>query len=93
MNKINFNLKLKKKITFLICLSLVIFSFKNFDRIFKEYKKYNYNPFINAHYFVNDNSNHFKELFFLAERNRIKDGEKFYIVLNRDLIKKIQLNE
>ena len=93
VNKINFNLKLNKKITFLICLSFVIFSFKNFDRIFKEYKKYNYNPFINAHYFVNDNSNHYKEIFLRAERNRIKDGKKFYIVLNRDLIDKIQLNK
>ena len=90
--KLNLNFKLKKKITFLICLSFVFFSLKNVDRIFKENKKYNYNPFTNAHYFVNDNSNHYKELFLRAERNRIKDGKKFYIVLNRDLINKIQLN-
>ena len=87
------NFKLKKKITFLICLSFVFFSLKNVDRIFKEYKKYNYNHFTNAHYFVNDNSNHYRELFLQAEKNRIKDGKKFYIVLNRDLIKKIQLNK
>ena len=91
--KLNLNFKLKKKITFLICLSFVFFSLKNVDRIFKEYKKYNYNPLTNAHYFVNDNSNHFRELFLQAEKNRIKDGKKFYIVLNRDLIKKIQLNK
>ena len=91
--KLNLNFKLKKKVTFLICLSFVFFSLKNVDRIFKENKKYNYNPFTNAHYFVNDNSNHYKELFLRAERNRIKDGKKFYIVLNRDLIKKINLNK
>ena len=91
--KLNLNLKLKKKITFLICLSFAFFSLKNIDRIFKENNKYNYNPFINAHYFVNDNSNHYKEIFLRAERNRIKDGKKFYIVLNRDLINKIQLNK
>ena len=91
--KLNLNFKLKKKITFLICLSFVFFSLKNVDRIFKEYKKYNFNPFTNAHYFVNDNSNHYRELFLRAEKNRIKDGKKFYIVLNRDLIKKIQLNK
>ena len=91
--KLNLNFKLKKKITFLICLSFAFFSLKNIDRIFKENNKYNYNPFINAHYFVNDNSNHYKEIFLRAERNRIKDGKKFYIVLNRDLINKIQLNK
>ena len=91
--KLNLNFKLKKKITFLICLSFVFFFLKNVDRIFKEYKKYNYNPFTNVHYFVNDNSNHYRELFLRAEKNRIKDGKKFYIVLNRDLIKKIQLNK
>ncbi len=91
--KLNLNFKLKKRITFLICLSFAFFSLKNIDRIFKENNKYNYNPFINAHYFVNDNSNHYKELFLRAERNRIKDGKKFYIVLNRDLINKIQLNK
>ena len=84
VGKINFNLKLKKKITFLICLSFAVFSFKNVDRIFEEYKKYKYNPFVNAHYFVNDNSNPYEERLLRAERNRIKDGKKFYIVLKRD---------
>ena len=83
-SKLKLNFKLKKKITFLICISFAFFSLKNIDRIFKENNKYNYNPFINAHYFVNDNSNHYKEIFLRAERNRIKDGKKFYIVLKRD---------
>ena len=92
-NKLDLKLKLKKKIIFLICLSFIFFNFKNVDRILNEYKKYGYNPFTNAHYFIDDNSNHYKKLFLSAEKNRNKDRMKFYIVLNRDLIKKIQLNK
>ncbi len=91
--KLNLTSKLKKKISFLIFISFSIFLFKNIDRILKESKKYNYNPLINAHYFMNNNSNHFNELFVKAEKKRKIDGKKFYIVLDKDLIKKIQLNK
>ncbi|ARJ47528.1 LIC_10190 family membrane protein [Candidatus Pelagibacter sp. RS39] len=91
-SKLNLTSNLKKKITFLIFLSFSIFLFKNIDRIFKETKKYNYNPLINAHYFINNNSNHFNELFLKAEKKRNIDGKKFYIVLDKDLIKKLNLN-
>ena len=84
------NFKLKKKITFLIFLSYIIFSIKNVDRIFKESDKYNYNPLINAHYFINENTYYFNKLLLKAEKK--KDIDKFYIVLDKDLIKKIQLN-
>ena len=67
--------------------------FKNVNRISKN-KKYNYNPLINAHYYVNPDANHFIELLSKAEKERNNNGEKFYIVLNRDLIKKInQIND
>ena len=87
--KLNLTSKIKKKITFLIFVSFSIFLFKNIDRILKETKKYNYNPLINAHYFINNNSDHFNELFLKAEKNRNIDGKKFYIFLNKDLIKKL----
>ncbi len=87
--KLNLTSKIKKKITFLIFVSFSIFLFKNIDRILKETKKYNYNPLINAHYFINNNSDHFNELFLKAEKNRNIDGKKFYIVLDKDLIKKL----
>ena len=90
---LNLNSKLKKKISSLIFISFMIFLIKNVDRIFKEFDKYNYNPLVNAHYFINDNTNHFNNLFLEAEKKRNKDGKKFYIVLDRDLIKKIQLNK
>ena len=91
--RLNSNSKLKKKIIFLIFISFTIFSFKNIDRIFKESDKYNYNPLINAHYFINNNNDSFNELFLKAEKKRVLDGNKFYIVLNKNLIKKIQLNK
>ena len=91
--RLNLNSYLKKKIISLIFISFIIFLSKNIDRIYKENKKYNYNPLINAHYFINKNTNHFNELLLKAEKKRNIDGKKFYIVLDRDLIKKIQLNK
>ena len=88
--RINFNLRLKTNITFLIFLSFIFFFLKNVDRIFKEFNKYNYNPLMNAHYYISKNSQHFNELLLKAENKRNNDGKKFYIVLDRDLIKKIQ---
>ena len=90
-NRINSDFKLKKKITFLIFISFIIFSLKNIDRIFNETDKYNYNPLVNAHYFIGDNTNYFYELMLKAEKKRDIDENKFYIVLDKNLIKKIQL--
>ena len=89
-SRLDLNLKLKKKITFLIFISFIIFSTKNIDRIFKEFDKYNYNPLTNAHYFISDSTQHFDELLLKAEKKRNIDGKKFYIVLDKNLIKKIQ---
>ena len=91
--RLNLNFRLKKKITFLIFLSFAIFSFKNIDRILKESDKYKYNPMINAHYFINNDNDYFNGLFLKAEKKRDIDGKNFYIVLNKNLIKKIQLNK
>tara|TARA_B100001057_G_scaffold423904_1_gene446337 strand:- start:269 stop:898 length:630 start_codon:yes stop_codon:yes gene_type:complete len=92
-NRLNLNFKIKKRIIFLIFISFSIFSLKNIDRIFKESDKYNFNPLINAHYFIDDNSSHFNELLLKAEKKRNIDKKNFYIVLDRNLIKKIQLNK
>ena len=87
------NFKLKKRITFLIFTSFLIFSLKNIDRILKESDKYNYNPLTNAHYFINDNTYYFNELLFKAEKEKDIDRKQFYIVLDRNLITKIQLDK
>ena len=92
-NRLNINIRLKKKITTLIFISFTIFIFKNIDRILKEFEKYNYNPIINAHYFINNNTYHFNQLLLKAEEKRDNDNKKFYIVLDKNLIKKIELNK
>ena len=92
-SRINSNFRFEKKIVFLIFLCFSIFLLKNIDRIFKENEKYNYNPLINAHYYINDNSSHFNELLLQAEKKRNIERKKFYIVLDKNLIKKIQLNK
>jgi len=92
-SRLNLNFKLKKKVTFLICISFIIFLFKNVDRIFKEVHKYNYNPIVNAHYFINDNTYYFNKLLLKAKKKKDTEGNKFYIVLDKNLIKKIQLNK
>ena len=77
----------------MICISFFFFALKNVDRIFEEFKKYNYNPISNAHYHINENTFYFQKLLFKAEKEKNIDGKKFYIVLDRDLIKRIQLNK
>ena len=90
---INPNIRLKKKITFLIFISFIFFSLKNVDRIYKEFGKYNFNPLINAHYNISENAYYFNELISKAKNETNKDGKKLFIVLDRELITKIQLNK
>ena len=87
---ISLNFKLNKKITLLIYISFIFFSLKNVDRIIKEFKRYNFNPLINAHYYINENAYYFNQLLSKVEKERNYDGKKFYIVLDRDIIKKFQ---
>ena len=89
--KIDLSFRLKKKIITLILLSFSFFLLKNINRIFNEYKKYNYNPLVDAHYYIDKNTYHFNKLLF--EAKKYKNSNQFYIVLNRDLIKKIQSNK
>ena len=92
-SRLNLNFKLEKKITFLIFISFLIFSLKNIDRILEESDKYNYNPLINAHYYIDENTYDFNELLLKAEDKRNIDGKEFYIVLDRNLIKRIELDK
>jgi len=90
---INLNTELNKKITILVYISLIFFLLKNVDRIYKEYKRYNFNPLVNSHYNISENAYYFYELLLKAEKERNNDGKKFFIVLDRDLIKKIQTDK
>ena len=92
-SRLNLNSKIKKKITLLIFISFLIFSLKNIDRILNEFDKYNYNPLINAHYYIDDNAYHVNDLLFKAEKKRNIEKKKFYIVLDKNLIKRINLDK
>ena len=88
---VSLNIKLKKKITLLIYISFIFFSFKNVDRINKEFQKYNFNPLMNAHYNISENAYYFNELLSKAEKEKKEImKEILFIVLDRDLIGKIQ---
>ena len=62
-NKID---KVKKKITILISITIIIFFSRNIDRINNEIIKYEYKPLNNPYYFIDDNhfrvQNNFNEL-------------------------------
>ena len=64
----------------------------SFDKLISWYFKLYFlsNPLINAHYYINENAYYFNQLLSKAEKERNNDGKKFYIVLDRDLIKKFQ---
>lgn len=49
----NFNISykiFKKKAVILILIAVIIFTFRNFNRLHHEYKRYNYNPIVNSNY-------------------------------------------
>ena len=50
--------EVKNKITVLIIITIIIFSGRNINRIYKEVKQYNYNPLININYRFD--KNHFR---------------------------------
>ena len=79
---------LKKNILILISISLILFFSKNVKRIMNEYEKYNYNPIKNLHYFIKDDVYYFNNL--ISRVHQKTNNGKFYIVLTKDLIKKIQ---
>ena len=72
-------------------ISFFVFSLKNINRIFKEIDKYNYNPLVNAHFYINEDAYSSRELLLKAEKKRNIDKKKFYIVLDRNLINKLNL--
>ena len=52
------NKKFSFKISALIIFTIITFYYRNFDRLQNEHQKYNYSPFFNAYYFIDDN--HFR---------------------------------
>ncbi len=54
----NVNKKFLGRVSVLILIAVSIFFYRNFDRLVSEYQKYDYNPLINAFYFVDEH--HFR---------------------------------
>ena len=81
------NLILKKSII-LILITFSIYFIKNVNRISKEVKKYNYKPLSNPHYNITENAYIFRNTILIAKKID-KDHKSFYLVLTKDLIKKV----
>ena len=87
LSNFKYNLiNLKKKISVLLVLSLVIFCALNIKRIVKENIKYGYNPFTNPYFYINDigfstdiKLRYIKDNLYLNNKNR-------YLILNKKLI-------
>jgi len=86
LSNFKYNLiNLKKKISVLLVLSLVIFCALNIKRIVKENIKYGYNPFTNPYFYINDigfstdiKLRYIKDNLYLNNKNR-------YLILNKKL--------
>ena len=77
-----------KKSIILIFITFSIFFIKNVNRISNEVKKYNYKPFSKPHYHVIENAYFFRNMI-LRAKEIDKDRKSFYLVLTKDLIKKV----
>ncbi|MDC1155717.1 hypothetical protein OAT07_05790, partial [Candidatus Pelagibacter sp.] len=89
---LSYSSNLLKKIYILIILTLIIYVGKNIDRLINEYIKYNYNPFLNAHFFIKENAFFFSKMIIKANIEQRKTNKYFYLVLSKELINKIQKN-
>lgn len=77
-----------KKSFILILITLSIFFIKNVNRISNEVKKYDYKPFEKPHYHIAENAYLFRNMILNAKKIN-KDHKSFYLVLTKDLIKKV----
>ena len=75
-----------KKVNFLIICSFIIFFIKNLDRIINENNKYSYNPFKNPQFFIDEKAFKYDDI---ISKIRKINNNKFYIVLTKDLVRKL----
>ena len=80
--------ELKKKLSVLLVLSLIIFFGKNFSRIFKEIKKYEYKPLENPYFYINSDGFYFEDLLYNIRDNFSSNNINNYIILNSKVINK-----
>tara|TARA_Y200000002_G_scaffold368276_1_gene361172 strand:- start:673 stop:2298 length:1626 start_codon:yes stop_codon:yes gene_type:complete len=90
LTQLNIDFKtFERKAVILIFVTVIIFSFRNFDRLYDEYKKYDYNPLINFNYkFIGgDKEFHYRYNFHLRKKyinyNSFKILGKNFVYLTR----------
>ena len=76
---------LKKKLSVLLVLSLIIFCTLNIKRIVKENIKYEYNPFINPYFYINDIAFSTDIKLRYIKDNLYLDNKNSYLILNKRL--------
>jgi hypothetical protein len=79
---------MKTKINFILLLTITIFLAKNIDRIFNEYKKYNYNPLVNPYFHIIDDAYQVDKLLKKIEEKYNYSSQ--YLILNKNLIDKFK---
>ena len=72
----------------MLVLSLIIFFGKNFSRIFKEIKKYEYKPLENPYFYINSDGFYFEDLLYNIRDNFSSNNINNYIILNSKVINK-----
>ena len=75
--------KIRNLVFLILFISLGTFVFKNIKRINNEFKKYNYNPFINPFFHIVDNAYEFSDRISDFDKLRIQNN-KNYIILSKD---------
>jgi hypothetical protein len=89
LSKFKYNFfELKKKLSVLLVISLIVFSGKNFLRIFKEIKKYEYKPLESPYFYINKNGFYHEDLLYNMRDNFSLNNINNYIILSPKVIKK-----
>ena len=76
----------KKKVFYLISITIFIFMAKNIDRIYKEKNKYDFDIFKNPYFFVKEDAYILnKKISRLDKLSKIKK-DNFYLIINKELL-------
>jgi len=77
---------LKKKLSVLLLISLIVFFGKNFLRILKEIKKYEYKPLTNPYFYINNDGLYLDKFLYNIKEDFLLNNKNSYIILNRKII-------
>jgi hypothetical protein len=90
LNKYQYDfVNLKKKVSILLIITLVIFVGKNFNRIFKEIEQYGYDPLINPYFYINKKGFEFDNFLKRVEKHILPIKKNNYLILNQKIINEV----